>query len=233
MVIFCNNFKSCVIAFLMLLICNLCYSCNQAEYDIGGECCPVCPQGSRVYKHCTYTDEPNGLTKCKPCTVCDQGLGLKTVRACTHYSDTVCGVLEGHYCINPYNGGCRAANKHTACKPGQFIKQPGTEYTDTVCEDCSDNSYSDGSFTNCKPHTDCESRGLVTVKAGDQAADFECGEKNDTALTAGISVGVIAVIIMAAATYLLYKRQILYCTRARNKDQPPEGENMVPKPPEV
>uniref|UniRef100_A0A3B3SY38 TNFR-Cys domain-containing protein n=1 Tax=Paramormyrops kingsleyae TaxID=1676925 RepID=A0A3B3SY38_9TELE len=156
-----------VIAILLLLICNLCYSCNQAEYDIGGECCPVCPQGDRVYKHCTgqsstscvpcvgltYTDEPNGLTKCKPCTVCDQGLGLKTVRTCTSSSDTVCGVLEGHYCINPYKGGCRAANKHTACKPGQFIKQPA-EYIDTDCEDCSDNSYSNGSFTSCKSHTE-------------------------------------------------------------------------------
>uniref|UniRef100_A0A3B3SWU3 TNFR-Cys domain-containing protein n=1 Tax=Paramormyrops kingsleyae TaxID=1676925 RepID=A0A3B3SWU3_9TELE len=182
-------------------------------------CCPMCHPGTRVYRHCkawtstscapcigsTFNDQPSGLEVCSPCTVCDG------VRACTPSSDTVCGVLEGHYCINPYKGGCRAANKHTACKPGQFITQPGTEYTDTVCEDCSDNSYSDGSFTNCKPHTDCESRGLVTVKAGDQAADSECGEKNDTALTAGISVGVIAVIIMAAATYLLYKRQILYC----------------------
>nr|XP_023691099.1 tumor necrosis factor receptor superfamily member 5-like isoform X1 [Paramormyrops kingsleyae] len=235
---------------IILLLCvnyNPCYACGQAEYKIGDECCPMCHPGTRVYRHCkawtstscapcigsTFNDQPSGLEVCSPCTVCDGGLGMKTVRACTPSSDTVCGVLEGHYCINPYKGGCRAANKHTACKPGQFITQPGTEYTDTVCEDCSDNSYSDGSFTNCKPHTDCESRGLVTVKAGDQAADSECGEKNDTALTAGISVGVIAVIIMAAATYLLYKRQILYCTRARNKDQPPEGENMVPKPPEV
>uniref|UniRef100_A0A3B3SX12 TNFR-Cys domain-containing protein n=1 Tax=Paramormyrops kingsleyae TaxID=1676925 RepID=A0A3B3SX12_9TELE len=120
--------------------------------------------GSYVNRHCTawtstscapcigstFNDQPNDLEQCSPCTVCDGG--NISVQACTPSSDTVCGVLEGHYCIIPYKGGCRAAHKHTACKPGQFIKQP--EYTDTVCEDCSDNSYSDGSFTSCKPHTE-------------------------------------------------------------------------------
>ncbi|XP_048873856.1 tumor necrosis factor receptor superfamily member 14-like [Brienomyrus brachyistius] len=187
-----------VIATLMLLICNVCCSCNQAEYKTGGECCPMCQPGSRVYRHCTaqsstscvpcvgstFTDEPNGLIECKLCAVCDQGLGLKTVTACTPSSDTVCGVLEGHYCINPYKGGCRAANKHTACKPGQFIQQPGTEYINTVCEDCSDNSYSNGSFTSCKPHTDCQSNVFLTIKAGGRSFDSECSGTNR--ITTGI-----------------------------------------------
>ncbi|KAL4593056.1 tumor necrosis factor receptor superfamily member 5-like isoform X1, partial [Arapaima gigas] len=130
--------------------------------------------GTRVYRHCTaqtstacvscmgstFTEKPNGLIKCKICAVCDQGLGLKTVKKCTASSDTVCGVLEGNYCVDPYEGGCRAAEKHTTCKPGQFIKRPGTEFTDTVCENCPENSYSDGSSTSCTPHTDCASRRL-------------------------------------------------------------------------
>uniref|UniRef100_A0A3B3SYD2 Tumor necrosis factor receptor superfamily member 14-like n=1 Tax=Paramormyrops kingsleyae TaxID=1676925 RepID=A0A3B3SYD2_9TELE len=133
------------------------------------ECCPMCPSGHHVQKHCsrnanttcapctglTFNDEPNGLSHCKLCAVCDQGLGLKTVRACTLTSDTVCGVLEGHYCISTYKGGCRTAHKHTACEPGQFIKQPGTASANTACEDCQENSYSNGSFTSCMPHATC------------------------------------------------------------------------------
>uniref|UniRef100_A0A3B3SZD4 TNFR-Cys domain-containing protein n=1 Tax=Paramormyrops kingsleyae TaxID=1676925 RepID=A0A3B3SZD4_9TELE len=209
-----NNCKSTY----LILLCvnyNLCYACGQAEYKIGDECCPMCHPGTRVYRHCTawtstscapctdstFNDQPSGREQCSPCTVCDEDLGLKTVKECTHYSDTQCGVLEGHYCINPYMGGCRAANKHTACKPGQFIKQPGTEYTDTVCEDCSDNSYSDGSSMPCKPHTDCESRGLLTVKAGDQATDSECKEKSDI----GLSVGIPAAAAIAAIAVIAVK----------------------------
>nr|XP_023691106.1 tumor necrosis factor receptor superfamily member 5-like [Paramormyrops kingsleyae] len=241
--------------YLILLLCvnyNPCYACGQAEYKIGDECCPMCFPGSRVYRHCTawtstscapcigstFNDQPNGLEQCNPCTVCDGGLGLKTVKECTHYSDTQCGVLEGHYCINPYMGGCRTANKHTACKPVQFIKQPGTEYTDTVCEDCSDNSYSNGFLTSCKPHTDCESRGLVTVKAGDQAADSECGEKSNTALTVMIAatIIIIIIIIIIAVTAVSYRRRKKFPEhgiRKQNKDPPPEGENILPNPPEV
>uniref|UniRef100_A0A3B3TBD2 TNFR-Cys domain-containing protein n=1 Tax=Paramormyrops kingsleyae TaxID=1676925 RepID=A0A3B3TBD2_9TELE len=199
--------------YLIILLCvnyNPCYACGQAEYKMGDECCSMCNPGSYVYRHCTawtstscapcidftFNDQPNDLEQCSPCTACDRGLGVKTVRACTPSSDTVCGVLEGHYCINPYKGGCSKAHKHTACKPGQFIKQPGTEYTDTVCEDCSDHSYSDGSFTSCKPHTDCECRGLVTVKAGDQSTDYECREISRTELTFLIAVPVAAIIII-------------------------------------
>uniref|UniRef100_A0A8C9VHE2 TNFR-Cys domain-containing protein n=1 Tax=Scleropages formosus TaxID=113540 RepID=A0A8C9VHE2_SCLFO len=118
---------------------DLCSGCDRAEYEIKGECCPMCPPGTRVYKHCTrnsstscvpcigptFTDKPNGLIHCFPCTVCDKGLHLKTVKKCTATSDTVCGALEGNYCIDPYEGGCRAAQKHTTCKPGHFIKHPG------------------------------------------------------------------------------------------------------------
>uniref|UniRef100_A0A8C9SHC6 TNFR-Cys domain-containing protein n=1 Tax=Scleropages formosus TaxID=113540 RepID=A0A8C9SHC6_SCLFO len=94
----------------------------------------------------TFTDKPNGLIHCFPCTVCDKGeISLKK---CTATSDTVCGALEGNYCIDPYEGGCRAAQKHTTCKPGHFIKHPGTDSTDAVCEKCPENSYSVESSTS-------------------------------------------------------------------------------------
>ncbi|KAI5095204.1 hypothetical protein C0J45_15279, partial [Silurus meridionalis] len=114
-------------------------ACGRAEYEINGECCPMCPPGNRVYRHCTeftsttcmpcvgstYTDEPNGLSSCLSCTVCDVGQGLKVKTACTWTSDTVCEPLEGFYCTDYYRLKCTFALKHTKCNPGEYIKQEG------------------------------------------------------------------------------------------------------------
>ncbi|XP_051805790.1 tumor necrosis factor receptor superfamily member 14-like isoform X4 [Acanthochromis polyacanthus] len=60
--------------------------CYPAEYQIGNECCPMCPAGSRVKTDCsefrstsclsclhgTFMDKPTGLKECFPCTNCDE-----------------------------------------------------------------------------------------------------------------------------------------------------------------
>uniref|UniRef100_A0A8C9VU23 TNFR-Cys domain-containing protein n=1 Tax=Scleropages formosus TaxID=113540 RepID=A0A8C9VU23_SCLFO len=155
-----------VSVFLLPLSC-VCKGCKAAEYKIGPECCPMCAPGFHVYKHCTeqtstscvpctgstFTDKPNGVTKCGPCTLCDHGEDT-SASECKPSSDAVCGALEGNYCIDPYEGGCRAAKEHTTCKPGHFIKHPGTDSTDTVCEICPERSFSNGSSISCTPHTE-------------------------------------------------------------------------------
>ncbi|XP_064778192.1 tumor necrosis factor receptor superfamily member 14-like isoform X1 [Oncorhynchus masou masou] len=153
---------------LVLESIGSCIACGRAEYRIGDECCPMCSPGNRVHRHCTeftstscvpcvdatFLDEPNGLIKCKVCINCDPGLGLMVKQPCTPSSDTVCGTLEGFYCLDPTKEGCRAAQRHSSCKPGQYISHTGTTSTDTVCADCPGKTYSDGSFTSCQPHTD-------------------------------------------------------------------------------
>ena len=98
------------------------------------------PTGNRVHKHCTeftstscvpctdstFLDEPSGLMACIPCTNnCDPGFGLMVKQPCTPSSDTVCGTLEGFYCLDPTKDGCRAAQRHSSCKPGQYISHTG------------------------------------------------------------------------------------------------------------
>ncbi|XP_050958269.1 tumor necrosis factor receptor superfamily member 14-like [Labeo rohita] len=160
-------------------------TCNNAEYEINGECCPMCDPGKRVKKHCdentstmcdscpamTYTDAPNGLAECLPCFVCDSSNGLRVKHACTSISNTVCEPLPGFYCIDLLSN-CKKAMKHSTCSPGQYVNQAGTEFSDTVCNDCPAGSYSDGTF--CKLHTKCESLGKTTVKAGTETSDVEC-----------------------------------------------------------
>ncbi|XP_042563473.1 tumor necrosis factor receptor superfamily member 14-like [Clupea harengus] len=142
-------------------------ACGRAEYDTGQECCPMCSPGHYVKRHCTedrsttclpcppssFTDKPNGLLKCLSCSVCDSSAGLRVKRACSSTSDSLCEPLEGHYCTDPIKDGCRGAVEHTKCSPGQYVNQTGTASTDTVCGDCVGDTYSDGSFTSCRPHT--------------------------------------------------------------------------------
>ncbi|KAK3540413.1 hypothetical protein QTP70_030963 [Hemibagrus guttatus] len=201
------NHAFIVIIFLFLNT-ELCVcACARAEYEINGECCPMCPSGSRVFRHCTevtsttckqcvgstYTDEPNGLPMCISCTVCEAGQGLRVKTACTQNSDTVCEPLEGFYCTDGYRGGCRYAVEHRKCSPGEYIKQKGTALKDTECAACADGTYSNGSLEMCKPHSKCEDLGLIEIKPETNSLDAECGKKPPVALIAGVLTTVLAV----------------------------------------
>uniref|UniRef100_A0A4W6D468 TNFR-Cys domain-containing protein n=1 Tax=Lates calcarifer TaxID=8187 RepID=A0A4W6D468_LATCA len=137
------------------------------EYQTGNECCPMCPPGSCVKTNCTefrsrsclpclegtYMNQPTERTQCFPCTNCDAGSGLKIKTSCTSTSDTVCEPLEGFYCMDVKDKCCMAAQRHKHCEPGQYISKKGTASTDTECSDCTDGTFSNGTFTSCQPHT--------------------------------------------------------------------------------
>ncbi|XP_051760500.1 tumor necrosis factor receptor superfamily member 3-like isoform X2 [Ctenopharyngodon idella] len=197
----------CIYYILSILVVKimLCMAaCNNAEYEIDGECCPMCDPGNRVEKHCdtntstscdqclvtTYTDIPNGLTKCLPCLVCDESIGLRVKQECTLISNTVCEPLLGYYCIGSMHSNCHKAMKHSTCIPGKYVNQTGTEFSDTVCDHCPAGSYSNG--TLCKLHTKCESLGKIKVKAGTETFDAECSNGTPR-LRIGMSViGIIS-----------------------------------------
>uniref|UniRef100_A0A8C9UWU8 TNFR-Cys domain-containing protein n=1 Tax=Scleropages formosus TaxID=113540 RepID=A0A8C9UWU8_SCLFO len=211
------SFQICVV-FLLIVENNPCSACGWAQYEIDGTCCTMCTPGYFVYTHCTrtditvcvqcpnstFTDKPHGRRICNPCTACNDDSGLKTVKECKPSSDAVCGVLEGNYCIDPYEGGCRAAKKHTTCKPGHFIKHPGTHSNDTVCENCPGNSFSDGTSTFCIPHTNCKAKRLSTVKAGDSVSDAECGERSRIPLIVVI-IALVSVLVVIVGEVLKFK----------------------------
>ncbi|CAB1330237.1 unnamed protein product, partial [Coregonus sp. 'balchen'] len=121
---------------LVIVSIGSCIACGRAEYRIGDECCPMCSPGNRVHEHCTeftstfcvscidstFLDGPNGLMKCAPCSSCDSGLGLRVKQPCKPESDDFCGPLEGFFCLLSNKDGCRIAQKHSSCKPGQYIR---------------------------------------------------------------------------------------------------------------
>ncbi|XP_048064999.1 tumor necrosis factor receptor superfamily member 14-like isoform X2 [Megalobrama amblycephala] len=208
---------------------KLCFSaCARAEYEINGECCPMCAPGNRVRWHCTedtsttcvpcsaltYIDEPSGLDKCFPCSVCDDQQGLRVKRSCTRSTDTVCEPLEGFYCIQQNKGSCRFAVKHSECDPGQYIRQAGTAFTDTDCGNCTEGTYSNGSFTTCQPHSICETKGLKEIKPGTMSSDVECGKSVPVSIIIGVVV-IIGVLVTAVVGIKIY-------CNLKQKKQPPD-----------
>ncbi|XP_048035380.1 tumor necrosis factor receptor superfamily member 14-like [Megalobrama amblycephala] len=188
--------------------------CAHAEYEINGQCCPMCAPGNHVFWHCTvdtsttcepcseftYTDEPNGIEKCFPCSACDTA-GLKTQKACTPLSDTVCEPVDGFFCVTQEKGSCRSAVKHSQCKPGEFIQQRGTESTDTVCGVCTNGTYSDGTFAACQPYTICQSMGRKQIKAGTMSSDARC--EYFTPDLIGIITGVVIIVVVIIGVSLI------------------------------
>ncbi|XP_038578972.1 tumor necrosis factor receptor superfamily member 14-like [Micropterus salmoides] len=211
-------------AALMILVMNVCtghsLTCLRGEYQTGNECCPVCPAGSRVKTDCTdfirtsclpctegtFMNQQTGRPECFLCSTCDAGSGLKINTSCTTTSDAVCEPLEGFYCLDSTGNGCRAAQRHTSCQPGQYISQKGTAFTDTKCSDCSVGTFSDGTFTSCQPHTQCES---INLKAGTASTDAECGEQSSdrTGVVIGAAVGGILCLLIVILAFCYVKKK--------------------------
>ncbi|KAM7139238.1 tumor necrosis factor receptor superfamily member 5-like isoform 3-T3 [Macrochelys suwanniensis] len=227
-------FSSSLKIFVVFLITQLPHleavQCNPGEYEIHGECCPMCSAGSRVVRHCresssttcipcvddTYTEHPNGLTECMRCKVCDAGARLIIKEKCTYTRNTMCGCDPGNFCRHTAVLDCEMCSRSTVCLPGSKVKIPGTEFLDNVCEVCPDGTFSATNMSHtCQPWTKCEEEGMTELKAGTATSDAVCGQR-------GLSPAVIALIIVfalvpaaAGAVYFLCWRKKRKCGLAR------------------
>uniref|UniRef100_A0A667WV24 TNFR-Cys domain-containing protein n=1 Tax=Myripristis murdjan TaxID=586833 RepID=A0A667WV24_9TELE len=220
-------------------------TCNLTEYRVGQECCRMCPPGNRVNKHCTkltnttcepctdgtFLDQPNGRTQCFPCTNCTSGLKVK--RPCTTTSGAVCEPRDGFFCVDLRWDSCIAAQKHHSCQPGQYISHRGTATADTECSDCTGETYSNGTFTSCQPHTKCESEGLQQIRPGNHSADSECGPKHDGSnktviIVPLILLALIVVILTAAVMWRIKKRLKQISGSGENGNHQPSSSQLLP-----
>nr|XP_020485984.1 tumor necrosis factor receptor superfamily member 5-like isoform X2 [Labrus bergylta] len=202
---------------LLILLMNVftgqTLTCDPYQYEINDRCCPKCPPGGWVYEDCTesrttlcercpdgtFMNHPTYRTQCYDCKSCDEGSALKMKTSCTIVSDTVCEPLEGFYCSDSRKDDCVEAKKHRRCEPGEYIREHGTSSTDTVCSTCSDGTFSDGTFTSCQNHKQCESEGLLLLRAGTETEDAQCGGKvshRTAQIICGVGVGIVGIFLV-------------------------------------
>ncbi|XP_078063324.1 tumor necrosis factor receptor superfamily member 5-like [Mustelus asterias] len=201
---------------LILLNLQIIACCGPAKYLNDGECCSMCPPGTRVFKHCTrnvdatckcctdgeYTEQPNSFEKCLSCKVCDHELGLQVQYACTYTDNTICGPREGYFCIDRY---CHMGRKHKTCPPGEGVKEKGTQFEDTVCEGCPEGTYSnnDSSTHTCEKWTVCEEIKQKQVTLGTARTDTVCEEEKSRTVVI-IAAVIVPVLLIIAGPVLLY-----------------------------
>ncbi|XP_029993567.1 tumor necrosis factor receptor superfamily member 14-like isoform X2 [Sphaeramia orbicularis] len=209
--------------------------CRSTEFVAGGRCCPMCFAGSYVRENCTkfdsticvtcgegtYMNQRSAQTWCHKCNICE-GPGLRVKRSCTKKSDTVCEPQEGFYCTDVKDDSCVRAQKHRDCEKGQYIKLKGTSSADTECSPCTDGTFSDGTFTQCQPHTQCESLNQTLVNPGTSSTDAECEEKGKDLLI-GIIVVILSLILAGAAVFYVF------CWRKNKINKERRGETSFSK----
>uniref|UniRef100_A0A8C5AAL0 TNFR-Cys domain-containing protein n=1 Tax=Gadus morhua TaxID=8049 RepID=A0A8C5AAL0_GADMO len=214
--------------YLLLFVCNFTdnatasANCRPAEYSTEEGCCPTCPPGMYVSRHCnqsrstscasckegTFQDGDNGREQCFSCQHCDAGtFSLFILLSCSSTSDAVCGVLDGFFCSDSNGGGCRAAQTHTVCSPGVkppvYYPPPSIGYT---LHTLKLNLLSGPSYLRC------ESVGLKLMKPGTDSTDSECGEHGphrglERRHVTGIMPGVILVMALMALIIAIIHRK--------------------------
>ncbi|XP_065817256.1 tumor necrosis factor receptor superfamily member 5-like [Labrus bergylta] len=131
------------------------------------------------------------------CPMCPIGTRVKT--DCEEDKTTSCQLCtEGTY--NNGLNGFKLCYPCRECGAGKLIPA-GTSSTDTMCSTCSDGTFSDGTFTSCQNHKQCESEGLLLLRAGTETEDAQCGDipSDWTGLIVGVVVVLLVLVLVLTA----------------------------------
>ncbi|CAM4673392.1 tumor necrosis factor receptor superfamily member 14 isoform X2 [Caretta caretta] len=196
--------------------------CYPGEYEINGECCPMCSAGTRVVKHCresssttcmpcvddTYTEHPNGLTECMRCKLCDAGARLIIKEKCSYTKNTMCGCDLGYFCRHIAGLDCEMCRPSTMCLPGSMVKEPGTEFRDNVCEVCPDGTFSATNMSRtCQSWTKCEEEGMAELKAGTATSNAVCVQRSLSVTAIALIIALAVLSVFAGTAFFLWRRK--------------------------
>ncbi|XP_026102128.1 tumor necrosis factor receptor superfamily member 5-like isoform X2 [Carassius auratus] len=94
-------------------------------------------------------------------------------------------------------------NNLTGCFPCT-VCDASTGSTDTVCADCTGDTYSNGSFSSCLAHTKCEALGLTETNPGTNSSDTKCGNPSTAVAITAPSV-IVTLIIILVILFFIFK----------------------------
>uniref|UniRef100_A0A3Q2QMU8 Tumor necrosis factor receptor superfamily member 11B n=1 Tax=Fundulus heteroclitus TaxID=8078 RepID=A0A3Q2QMU8_FUNHE len=140
--------------------------------DTKSDCAP-CPEGS-------FTELWNYIGHCLRCGICGRNQVVK--KECSADSDRQCECKQGYFYRQDYD----MCVRHSECPSGHGVLTRGTPEKDTVCQACSEGTFSDISSAqqSCKQHKSCSDAGLQLVLKGSTWHDSvcaNCGERKDGA----------------------------------------------------
>lgn len=146
--------------------------------------CEKCPAGTYISSHCTetsvrdcsrcpaetFTRGENGKQQCHLCrSHCQVPFIEKS--PCTATTDRSCACPASTFALA---GECR---QHSLCMSGWGVRKRGSETEDVRCRRCLRGTFSDvaSDILRCRPHTNCQAKGLVLLLEGTEERDNVCG----------------------------------------------------------
>ncbi|XP_010863114.1 nerve growth factor receptor b [Esox lucius] len=162
--------------------------CKSGKFTTTGECCKQCQPGEGVLKPCgatqtvctqcldseTFSENFSHTETCQPCTRC---VGLLRMQSpCTDSNDAVCICDYGYY-LNDISNRCESCTK---CPVGQGMLIGCEHERDTVCEECTRDTFSDqeSSREPCLPCSICDEDGELEIQACNPSKDTVCQDLN-------------------------------------------------------
>ncbi|XP_014395982.1 PREDICTED: tumor necrosis factor receptor superfamily member 14 isoform X2 [Myotis brandtii] len=166
-------------------------SCKEEEFPTGAMCCP----------------------KCRP------GLGQVTRRKCSAQTNTVCGCGRGHFCEKQDGDSCVQCRPHRVCRPGQRVRETGTEWQGTLCEDCQPGTFSaGGTQAACTPWTRCSGPFARGDACGTSSSDVTCSSWGPLSICVIISF--ISLVIFIAVISVSAVLRAIRDRRSRSLQEP-------------
>ncbi|XP_029306585.1 tumor necrosis factor receptor superfamily member 16 [Cottoperca gobio] len=153
-----------VICALLLLKVTLGDVCTSGQFTESGQCCSLCPAGSRVEVECGKEDtkctpclqgmftSSEGLGPCLPCAKCPPSVPM--VASCSATQDTQCECDNGFFFLSGH-GLCAPCSKCT--RGGEGVTRECGPLGDTQCQICAPGTFSEERITTkpCQTCTQC------------------------------------------------------------------------------
>ncbi|XP_061543544.1 tumor necrosis factor receptor superfamily member 14-like isoform X2 [Phycodurus eques] len=205
---------------------------NECTIDGGSTSCRLCmnrtymniPTGLKHCFPCTNCNAGSGLGIKRGCTTVSDAV-CKPLDGFFCVDPVADGCLEarkhtecrpGQYISlkgpqrssqQPPKNGCSPPKRAHKRPTGEGAKRgerkvARTPFNDTVCSECVGETFSNGKYTACQPHTKCESKSLL-IKPGTASTDAECGEKHFHMCF----VSVILICVLVPILFLFFTRK--------------------------
>ncbi|XP_073679795.1 tumor necrosis factor receptor superfamily member 5 [Garra rufa] len=214
--------RTVIILCSLVTLLNPVSCCEQNYYGKDGKCCKMCGPGKRMLvddncedprcQDCQDGEYQSGYTsqtKCEPQPSCDPNLHFKQLNP-SKTELIKCQCEDGYFCTE--DDDCNTCRKHTVCKPGQRVVKKGSSKSDTVCEACKNETFSnDESADTCQPWTICE-YGYDKNTPGSLTSDRICldGTPSQRYVIVVIVAVVFTIILGAVGLYIAIRQK--WCT---------------------